>query len=112
MSSQSTSTPERAMAPICEAIDAVLHGLTIRIENDVIKSVETIVLRDGVEVSRKKDLMKFDIDDLLNGLYDGNYFGGWDEYIKDGIKEFSIVDMSKFKNLKGSLDSYDNTDVD
>jgi len=107
MSSQSTSTPEGAMAPICEAIDAILRGLTIRIEEHVIKNVETITTRDGIEISRSKDLMCFDIDDLLNGRYHGEFFGGWDMYIKQGIKEFSIVDMSKFTNLKGIAPSSD-----
>lgn len=95
--SKCTRAPEGAMAPICEAIDAVLRGLTIRIGNDVIREVETVVTVDGIVARRSKELKKFDIDELLNGRYEGNTFYGWDPLIKTGIKEFSIVDMKKFK---------------
>lgn len=110
--SQDTNTPEGAMAPICEAIDAVLRGLTVRIDTYVIKYVETVVLKDGIETSRDKRLMRFDIDDLLNGKYSADHFEGWDGYIQRGIKEFSVIDMSKFGNLKALVSDSDTFDED
>ena len=98
-----TNTPAKDMAPICEAIDAVIKGYTIRIGNDVIKTVETVTTRDGIEINRRKDVMKLDIDDLLNGRYQPGHFGSWDCLIEAGINEFSIVDMAKFQNLKGCV---------
>jgi hypothetical protein len=96
----STPTRDGAMAPICEAIDAVLRGLTIRIGNSVIKSVEIASYSDGICTSKAKYLKELDIDDLLNGIYSPSHFDGWSSLIETGIKEFSIIDMKKFKNLK------------
>lgn len=93
-----THPTQHVMAPICEAIDAVLRGFAVRIANTVIKNIEHVHMREGIMANKYTVTMQFDIDDLLNGNYSPESFDGWDALMTENVKEFSIVDLKTFKD--------------